>query len=89
MARHVLAGLVALAELKAFLVLGLLVGHRPLELLHAVEVGHGVLFLVVLSGCTVTLVGSLGRPLVLSVLGLMSCPGACMKIGLPFRRVFA
>ena len=73
--RHVLATLCSFAELELAAVVDIFVEDGFLELLDAVVVGYGGVVLVVLGRGRDTLVGSLGLPLALSVLGFMRLPG--------------
>lgn len=83
LAAHILACLAPFAKLIFVIVLDLLIIDGLLELIDAVKVSNGVLLLVVLLANSHTLLERRGRPRVLSVLGLISCPGALMNIALP------
>lgn len=72
---HVLTSLVAFAGLKGLFVLDGFVHDGLFEFFDAVVVGDGIFFFIVLNDEGCALVGRRGRPRVLSVLGLMSCPG--------------
>ena len=72
---HVLASLIAFAELEGLVVFDSSIHDGLLKLLDAVVVADGIFFFIVLNDGGCALVGRRGRPRVLSVFGLMSCPG--------------
>lgn len=89
MTSHILACLAPFTEFIFIIVLNMLIIDSFLELIHAIKVNNRVFFFIVLAQIITTLLERRGLPRVLSVFGLISCPGALMNISLLFLHASA